>query len=79
MSDTGRSMTPAQETSIRRLCDRYGVEFRESDYTPQFDLPPGYVAGWIGGVEAGRGSSHPSSSHPRTIYVGVDEDGTVSS
>lgn len=63
-----RVLTRAQERSLRALCGRYGEEFHFGDYTPQFDLPPGYVAGWVGG---------PNGS--RRLYVGCDPEGRVSS
>lgn len=59
-------MTDAQELTLRRLCDGYNVPFDRSHYTPQFDLPGDYVAGWVGG-------------RPGTIYVGVDAHGSASS
>jgi hypothetical protein len=46
-------MTRPQEAAIRRLCDAYKVSFRPENYHPQFDLPPGYVAGWIGPIYCG--------------------------
>ena len=66
-------MTDAQELALRRLCDRYGVRFSVDHYLPQFDLPEGYVAGWIGG------SQHAWSKSQPTIYVGVSPEGKVSS
>jgi hypothetical protein len=68
-------ITDAQEAALRVLCTRYHVTFEPSDYTPQFDLPAGYVGGWVGGWKD-HGSS---STSQRTIYVGVDRDGRVSS
>lgn len=62
-------MTPQQREVLQKLCARYKVEFHHADYTPQFDLPEGYVAGWIGGT----GSGH------RTIYIGVSPEGEISS
>lgn len=63
-------MTPAQKEALIDLCERYGVTFTESDYeVAPFDLPPGYVAGWVGGALTAR----------RTIYVGVSPEGEVSS
>lgn len=62
-------LTMSQYVALKSLCHRYGVEFNTSDYGPQFDLPPDYVAGWIGGID----------SKARTIYVGCDGEGRVSS
>lgn len=44
-------MTDAQREALQRLCGRYNVEFNEGDYVPAFDLPDGWVSGWVGGVE----------------------------
>ena len=66
VADALDRFTPAQRDRLVALCIAYGVEFVEDHYWPQFDLPPGYVAGWIGG-------------RPGTLYVGVDEDGVASS
>jgi hypothetical protein len=60
-------MNAAQEAALRRLSENYGVKFRAEWFTPAYDLPPGYVAGWIGGPEV------------RRLYVGVDQDGRISS
>ena len=60
-------MTPKQVQALSDLCERYKVPFHEKDYWPQFDLPRGYVAGWIGG-----------NDH-RKLYVGCDPDGRISS
>lgn len=52
--------------TIRTLCDRYHVTYDPTHYAPAFDLPTGWVAGWVGGT-------------PGTLYVGVDPDGAASS
>jgi hypothetical protein len=64
-------MTEAQETALRGLCERYGVEYAAAHYHPTFDLPPDYVAGFIGGWEI-------QKEHP-TLYVGCDGEGKISS
>jgi hypothetical protein len=46
-------MTQAQETAIRSLCERFHVEFDAANYHPQFDLPAGYIAGWVGPIYMG--------------------------
>lgn len=46
-------LTKEQRAALDRLCQNYGVEFDESKYTPQFDLPPGWVAGWVGPIYVG--------------------------
>jgi hypothetical protein len=68
-----RSMTSAQVATLMRLCKQFGVTFDPLDYAPQFDLPSGYVAGWIGGLDHGHGTEN------QTIYVGVDPEGAASS
>lgn len=59
-------MNDKQAASIRRLCDGYKVPFDETaarfEVSP-FDLPAGYVAGWIGAY----------------LYVGVSPEGDVTS
>jgi len=47
------TLTREQEYAIRDLCRRYRVAYIPGHYTPQFDLPPGYVAGWIGPIYCG--------------------------
>jgi hypothetical protein len=64
-------MTAQQEAALRAICERYNEEFRPDDYRPQFDLPSGYVAGWVGGYEV-------QATHP-TIYVGCSPEGQISS
>lgn len=61
----------AQQAALAALCMRYDVEFVAEHYTPQFDLPDGYVAGWVGGYAIQKEHS--------TIYVGCDEEGAISS
>jgi hypothetical protein len=56
-------MNVAQHRALMRLCRGYHVLFVASNYHPQFDLPSGYVAGWIGD----------------RIYVGCDPQGRISS
>lgn len=46
-------MTPQQQVALSDLCSRYGVTFNDNDYHPQFDLPTGYVAGWVGPIYVG--------------------------
>lgn len=79
-------MTDQQRETLRNLCERYHTEFREDDYKPRFDLPDGYVGGWVGGLdhgmvreldEYGWGEWHRTGI--TTIYVGVDPDGRASS
>lgn len=70
-------MNDAQRSALKALCERYNVPFNESDYGKSFDLPKGYVAGWIGGTDHGyvNGEHAPST----TIYVGCDPQGAISS
>lgn len=46
-------MTDAQTTKLANLCERYGVDFDASNYHPAFDLPAGWVAGWVGPIYVG--------------------------
>lgn len=63
-------MTSAQEATLRKLCGQYSVTYDPAHYRPTFDLPDGWVAGWIGG---------PSQHGRKTIYVGVAPNGEASS
>ena len=56
----------AQAAALRALCEGYRVAYDHAHYKPAFDLPKGWVAGWIGG-------------QPTTIYVGCDPEGRISS
>jgi hypothetical protein len=56
-------MTEAQREALQDLCDRYKVPFDPATFHARSDLPPGYVAGWIGD----------------RIYVGCDPEGRISS
>ena len=51
------------------------MPFREDDYHRPFDLPDGYVAGWIGGTVGWGGTTLAK----QTIYVGVSPEGESSS
>ena len=57
----------AQEKALRDLCDRYGVAYDPAHYKPQFDLPKGYVGGWVGGPDI------------RKLYIGCSPEGAISS
>lgn len=78
-------MTDEQRAALAALCERYKVPFDEHDYTAQFDLPEGYVAGWIGGGAHGLrrvpiGRDFEWQRHAgTTIYVGCDPEGRISS
>lgn len=45
--------TPAQVAKLRDLCKRFEYTFDLGDYRPRFDLPDGYVAGWVGDLYVG--------------------------
>lgn len=67
-------MNEKQRAALKALCDRWGGEgkglpFDESHYAPAFDLPDGWVAGWIGGEPKRTG----------VIYVGCSPEGVISS
>lgn len=61
------AMNTAQEAALRGLSDRYHVTFNAADFKPAFDLPDGWVAGWIGGTEY------------QALYVGCSPEGGISS
>lgn len=54
---------PAQEAALYDRSRRYNVLYDYNGFRPTFDLPKGYVAGWIGD----------------RIYVGCDPEGRISS
>lgn len=60
---TSDTMTDVQRFALERLCKAYRVQFDPTKFHSAFDLPPGYVAGWIG-------------DH---IYVGCSPEGDISS
>ena len=64
-------LTLLQEASLSAICERYHVDYYPIHYRPSFDLPAGYVAGWVGGVEV-------QAEHP-TISVGCSPEGIISS
>ncbi len=64
-------LTLLQEASLSAICERYHVESQPIHYRPSFDLPQGYVAGWVGGVAI-------QAAHP-TIYVGCSPEGIIRS
>ncbi len=58
-----------QRDSLRKLADRFSVKLVETDFVVNpFDLPTGYVAGWIRNPVSGIG-----------IYVGCSPEGEISS
>lgn len=59
---TETHLTPQQDERLRVLCERYHVEFDPQHYYAAFDLPEGWVQGWIGG-------------QPGTLFVGVSPEG----
>ena len=60
--DSDNELTVKQKEKILHLADKFGVpqwRINFSEFTPRFDLPPGWVAGWIGSK----------------IYVGISPEG----
>ena len=47
------NLTDAQISKLADLCERYGVTFDARNYHPAFDLPTGWVAGWVGPIYVG--------------------------
>ena len=74
-------LTEAQETALRGLCERYGVDYAAEHYGPDTDLPDGWVSGWIGGPH----HANPAYIQPAepagkpTVYVGCSPEGEVHS
>ncbi len=62
-------MNEKQRTALTKLCERYDdVTFNPDDFRPVFDLPKGWVAGWV------------TDSHGvGRLYVGCDPEGRISS
>jgi hypothetical protein len=48
-----REMTRAQREALKALCVNYDVPFTPHDFAPRFDLPAGWVAGWVGPIHVG--------------------------
>ena len=74
-------MTNNQEERLRQLCKEYGVAFNPDHYKPGYDLPAGYIEGWIGGPEHGmKYIDGIWARHSKTtIFVGVSPQGESSS
>ena len=47
------TMTDAQRAALAQLCKNYHVQFDARAYSPAFDLPTGWVAGWVGPIYVG--------------------------
>ena len=47
------TLTADQEHAIRDLCRNYHTEYIPTNYGPAFDLPEGWVIGWIGPIYCG--------------------------
>ena len=46
-------LTQEQEWSIAAKSRDYGVPYEPTKFAPAFDLPDGWVAGWIGPIYVG--------------------------
>lgn len=46
-------MNATQTAALQAICARFHVAFDASNYRPAFDLPAGYVAGWVGPIYVG--------------------------
>jgi hypothetical protein len=64
-------LTSLQEVALSSLCERFHVPYSPDHYPPTFELPEGYVAGFLGGPAI-------QDEHP-TIYVGCSPEGMISS
>lgn len=59
------NMTQEQFDKLSDLCNRYNVKMSLRDYHPDFSLPAGWFAGWVGGDDQVN----------KTIFVGVSPQG----
>lgn len=57
-------MNEKQRAALKALAERYKVPFDETAFGPAFDLPSGYVAGWVGRDK---------------LYCGCSPEGDISS
>lgn len=76
------TLTEAQHTALESLCERYKATFNPAHYLPAFDLPEGWVSGWVGGPDHGLGRTGDGEwvrTPTTTIYVGCSPNGEVSS
>jgi hypothetical protein len=46
-------LTAAQHKRLRQACADYAAEYDPANYQPTFDLPTGWVAGWVGPIYVG--------------------------
>jgi hypothetical protein len=46
-------MTEQQRAKIEQRCKEYRIPFVEADWRRPFDLPDGWVAGWLGSTYVG--------------------------
>ncbi len=67
----GQGLTTAQEEALKAICQRYNAPYNPDHYLPAFDLPEGWVCGWVGG-------SAFQETH-RTIFIGCSPEGEIHS
>ena len=46
-------MTPLQHKALRALAERYSVDYETCRFVSGFDLPDGWVHGWVGPIYVG--------------------------
>lgn len=46
-------MNAAQRKALQDLCLRYNVDFGSCRFASGFDLPEGWVHGWVGPIHVG--------------------------
>jgi len=66
-------MNQKQREALRKLSERYGVEFQEDSYFEGFDLPKGWVQGWIEEPHKLEGGGWAGGK----LYVGCDPEGII--
>jgi hypothetical protein len=70
---TASHLTAAQIEALDKIHGRYGgAEWHPRDFWHPFDLPEGWVSGWVM-------RRTPRGRVERAIYIGVDPDGGISS
>ena len=47
------AMNEKQRKALEDLCRRYRYPFDPNNYKPTYDLPKGYVAGWVKNLYVG--------------------------
>jgi hypothetical protein len=66
---TPEHLTPDQDAALHILCELFRVPYNPDHYRPILQLPPEWVAGWVGGV---------AQQYDRpTVYIGCSPEGAL--